>query len=216
MDLILTLMEKFVACPKPRDLDLENYHNNTKNVDKLARKVIKSINDDVNSKFCGYYTANYKRQEEVVEKDSIANFGMLTESDDFACVIASMIKAVRVYSLYYDYEDRDLNEDGISDKEKEYICKNLSEIDQILIYSVLKYFADQQIVVEWKNNAFAINGKISENDLEIINCVCQVMRQCRLLRDYIRQECYCDALEICKSLNFENIFENKSTHLFYY
>ena len=215
MNLISALIEKFVACPKARDLNLENYHNNSHDVDKSVKKMIKSINSDVNSKLNGYYISNYKKQEEAVEMDSVANFGTITESSEFARIMALAIKAVRVYSLYYEYEDKDLNDVGILDKEKEYIHKNLTELDQILIYSVLKYFADKQIVVEWKDE-FKFSSKLTENELEIINCVCQVMRQERLLKDYIRQDCFCDALETCKTFNFENIYENKSTHLFYF
>ncbi len=215
MNLILAIIDKFATCYKIRNLDLENYHNNKMQMDKLACKVIKSINSDVRRKLCGHLTSNYKKQEDELEKDSIVNFGMLTESNEFAKIMALMIKAVKVYSLYYQFENKHLDDVGISDREKENICKKLIEVEQILIYSILKYFADKQMMVEWKNNSFVINCKMDDGDLEIINCVCQVMEQCKMLKETISCGGYCYALQTCKQLNFDNIFDSKSIHLCY-
>ena len=216
MDLILTLIEKFTSCPEARILDLENYHKDTKKVNKMARKMFRSLHLDVEDKLCGYITHNYKHEEDIVEMDSIANFGILTESEEFANAMALIIKAVRVYSLYYQFEDRDIREGGITEKQQEFICKHLKEAEQLLIVLVLKYFKERNKIVEWKKGQFSCCDCLTENELEIVNCVCQVLQHCRMLKDAINCNTTFDSLQLCHELNFDTVFENRSTHLFYY
>ena len=216
MDLILAIIEKFTSCPEARILDLENYHKDTKKVNKMARKMFKSLYLDVEDKLCGYITHNYKREEDIVEMDSIANFGILTASEEFASAIALIIKAIRVYSLYYQFEDKDICKDGITEKQQEFICKHLKEAEQLLIVLVLKYFKDRDKLVKWNNGGFNCCDHLTANELEIINCVCQVLQHCRMLHEAINCNTIFDPLRLCDELNFNTVFKNRSTHLFYY
>lgn len=216
MDLILSLIKKFTSCPEAITLDLENYHKDTEKVNKMAKKMFRSLYLDVEDKLCGYIIHNYKCEEDAVEMNSIVNFGILTESAEFANTMALIIKAIRVYSLYYQFEDRDICEGGITEKQQEFICKHLKEAEQLLIVLVLKYFKDKNKLIEWNKGEFNCCNHLTTNELKIINCVCQVLQHCRMLKDSISCNIAIDSLQLCNKLNFDTIFENRSTHLFYY
>ena len=209
-DIIGSFIEIFSQRAEEERLDLRDYHKNFSEIDKTAkgmlRKIVKTTRNEMNALDLINYQTEEKR---VADANEVGLFEML-RLQEFATTITQLVAFDRMVVLL-----DCVTIEGISPKKREMICKMLKNARDLLIHAALKYFRVNNIQVQWSGREFVFSKDLGYEDKEILNLICQIMRENNYLYQCFK---HCDEiifLDTLNNLKFENMFKNRSTDMFY-